>query len=75
MELYVKMTDKEYEEYQDYIKHKEEYVKIDAISLSGIIDTEFEIVSKERSDLPIRSLDVRYRHKRKRIDLFVRYYE
>lgn len=75
MELYVKMTDEEYNEYQDYIKNKEEYVKIDAVSLSEVIEKEFEVISKERSDLPIRSLDVRYRHKRKRIDLFVRYYE
>lgn len=44
MELYVKMTDEEYEEYKDYIKNKEEYVKKSDITIHDIVKRDFDYV-------------------------------
>lgn len=71
MELYVKMTDEEYEEYQDYIKHKEEYVKKSEVSLHDIVQRDFDYVCTDYNVM-YDIKQVCFKHKTRKQELYLR---
>lgn len=74
MELYVKMTDEELLEYQDYIKHKEDYVKKSDIGLYDILTRDYDNIGSNY-DSVFDAQVLSFKHKTRNIEISVREYD
>lgn len=74
MELYVKMTDEQYQEYQDYIKHKEEYVKKSEVPVYDVIKRDYDRYDSNYNTV-LDAQEILFKHRTKRIEICITDYD